>query len=110
MRKVTKTKLNLRNVTEGSVARLGNECSSFCFTATNVIRNFSIGDILQYFNSRLYYVQKISKNMTETSETKVCRLCACDSIDNKNIFDESEDLLIKLRTTFSLVVSKFSYT
>lgn len=43
--------------------------------------------------------------MTESGKTKVCRLCACDSIDNKNIFDESDDLLIKLRTTFSLVVS-----
>ncbi|XP_037026428.1 uncharacterized protein LOC119067515 isoform X2 [Bradysia coprophila] len=44
--------------------------------------------------------------MTESGETKLCRLCACDSIDNKNIFDESDDLLIKLRTTFSLVIFK----
>lgn len=45
--------------------------------------------------------------MTESSETKLCRLCGCDSIDNKNIFDESEELLIKLRTTFCIVVSTY---
>lgn len=43
--------------------------------------------------------------MTESSESKLCRLCGCDSIDNKHIFDGSEVLLTKLRTTFSLVVS-----
>lgn len=43
--------------------------------------------------------------MTDSNETKLCRLCGCDGIENKNIFDESADLLIKIRTTFSLVVS-----
>lgn len=46
--------------------------------------------------------------MTESSESKLCRLCGCDSIDNKYIFDDCDELLIKLRTTFSLVVSIFT--
>lgn len=65
------------------------------------------GRYFAIFNSRLYYVEEISKNMTESIGSKLCRLCGCDNIDNKYIFDESGELLTKLRTTFSLVVSIF---
>lgn len=55
----------------------------------------------------VFMLKIISKNMFESSELKLCRLCGCDNDDNVNIFDEGKELLIKLRTTFSLVVSIF---
>lgn len=83
----------------------------FTCNVANVIHNFLklIRDILQYLIAGcIYYAQEITQNMTESSESKLCRLCGCDNIDNKNIFDESEELLYKLRTTFCFVVSRVS--
>ncbi|KAJ6640078.1 Chaoptin, partial [Pseudolycoriella hygida] len=69
------------------------------------------GQIAVRYNCQKYLMENVRISVVfhpfgGKFESKLCRLCGCDSNDNKDIFGESDELLIKLRTTFSLVIFK----